>query len=224
MKIAIDGPSGAGKSTIAKLVAEKLGFVYIDTGAMYRTIGLYCVDNNIALDDEEAVTAVLKNIFIDIKYISGEQNMFLNGVNVSDKIRTPEISAAASAVAKIKAVRDFLVEIQRNMAKMNDVIMDGRDIGTNVLPDADVKIFLTASPESRANRRYKELVEKGIETDYETILSDMIKRDKNDTERACSPLTMAEDAILTDTTNYTLEESLEFVLKIIKESGGVGNV
>jgi len=224
MKIAIDGPSGAGKSTIAKLVAEKLGFVYIDTGAMYRTIGLYCVENGIDLVNEEAVTAVLKNISIDIKYISGEQNMFLNGVNVNNRIRTPEISAAASAVAKIKEVRAFLVEMQRNMAKKNDVIMDGRDIGTNVLPDADVKIFLTASPESRANRRYKELVEKGIETDYETILSDMIKRDKNDTERACSPLAMAEDAILTDTTNYTLEESLEFVLKIIKESGGVDNV
>ena len=222
MQIAIDGPSGAGKSTLAKMLAEKLGFVYIDTGAMYRTVALYCVKNSIDTSNFEAVVNALEKI--DIKYTKDGQNMFLNGVNVTGEIRTPEISKGASAVAVIKEVRSFLVEIQRNMAKKTDVIMDGRDIGTNVLPDAEIKIFLTASAKSRAMRRYKELVEKGIKTEFDTILDDMIKRDKNDSERECAPLRAAEDAIVVDTTEYNLEESFEVLLKTIKENGGEINV
>ena len=224
MQIAIDGPSGAGKSTLAKMLAEKLGFVYIDTGAMYRTVALYCVKNSIDTSNFEAVVNALEKIDIDIKYTKDGQNMFLNGVNVTGEIRTPEISKGASAVAVIKEVRSFLVEIQRNMAKKTDVIMDGRDIGTNVLPDAEIKIFLTASAKSRAMRRYKELVEKGIKTEFDTILDDMIKRDKNDSERECAPLRAAEDAIVVDTTEYNLEESFEVLLKTIKENGGEINV
>ena len=224
MQIAIDGPSGAGKSTLAKMLAEKLGFVYIDTGAMYRTVALYCVKNSIDTSNFEAVVNALEKIDIDIKYTKDGQNMFLNGVNVTGEIRTPEISKGASAVAVIKEVRSFLVEIQRNMAKKTDVIMDGRDIGTNVLPDAEIKIFLTASAESRAMRRYKELVEKGIKTDFDTILDEMIKRDKNDSEREYAPLRAAEDAIVVDTTEYNLEESFEVLLKTIKENGGEINV
>ncbi len=224
MQIAIDGPSGAGKSTLAKMLAEKLGFVYIDTGAMYRTVALYCVKNSIDTSNFEAVVNALEKIDIDIKYTKDGQNMLLNGVNVTGEIRTPEISKGASAVAVIKEVRSFLVEIQRNMAKKTDVIMDGRDIGTNVLPDAEIKIFLTASAKSRAMRRYKELVEKGIKTDFDTILDDMIKRDKNDSEREYAPLRAAEDAIVVDTTEYNLEESFEVLLKTIKENGGEINV
>lgn len=220
MKIAIDGPSGAGKSTIAKMAAKELGFVYIDTGAMYRTIGLYCVENNISTDEYESVSAVLKNISIDIKYTVEGQSMFLNGEDVTDKIRTPQISSAASDVAKIKDVRCFLVEMQKKMAEKNNVIMDGRDIGTSVLPDADLKIFLTASAEDRAERRYKELIEKGIKTDYETVLADMIQRDKNDSEREISPLSVAEDAVVVDTGGYSLEKSYEVIMNLIKENGG----
>ncbi len=223
MQIAIDGPSGAGKSTLAKMIAKELGFVYIDTGAMYRTVALYCIQNSIDVSVASKVADALDKIDIEIKYAQDGQNMYLNGVNVTDKIRTPEISKGASAVAVIKEVRSFLVEKQKNMAKKNNVIMDGRDIGTNVLPNADVKIFLTASAESRANRRYKELIEKGIKTDFETILADMIKRDKNDSEREHSPLKAAPDAVIVDTTEYDLEESFELLLKTIKENGGETN-
>ena len=180
MKIAIDGPSGAGKSTIAKIVAKNLGYVYIDTGAMYRAIGLYAIKNSIDTKSSDIVP-YLNDISIDITYVEGEQQIFLNGKNVSSEIRTPEVSIAASDVGTIKEVREKLVDIQRNLAQSVDVIMDGRDVGTHVLPDAEIKIFLTASAEKRAERRFVELKEKGVDCTFEEVLEDMKLRDKNDT-------------------------------------------
>lgn len=212
MKIAIDGPSGAGKSTISKLVANKLGFVYIDTGAMYRTIGL-CALNN-AFDTKKDISKIidmLDNIDIDIVTDSSVQKMFLNGNDVTTLIRTPEVSIAASDVAVIPEVRIKLVEIQRKLAAGKNVIMDGRDIATYVLPDAEIKIFLTASPESRAQRRYDELVEKGIDTTFEQVLEDVNARDENDSSREFSPLKIADDAKVIDTTGNSLEESIQVI-------------
>ena len=219
MKIAVDGPSGAGKSSLAKEIAKRLSFIYIDTGAMYRTVGLYCLENGIDVKDEKTVVDALNKITIGIELTEDVQKMFLNGNDVTDKKRTPEISAAASAVAVIGKVREFLVDKQRKLASENDVIMDGRDIATCVLPDAEVKIFLTASPEARAERRYKELVEKGLDVNLNQILEDMIKRDKNDSERACSPLSVHKDAIVLDTSNLNIEQSLDAMLKIIENAG-----
>lgn len=215
-KIAIDGPAGAGKSSLAKAAAKELGYIYIDTGAMYRTVGLFVLNCGKNPKNEEEVLSCLDDINIDIKYIDGEQNLFLNGENVTGEIRTPEVSVAASDVAVIPDVRKKLVMLQRALAEKNDVIMDGRDIGTRVLPDAEVKIFLTATPEERANRRYKELIEQNSECSYEEVLKDIMYRDKNDSERKTDPLRQAEDAVLLDTTEYTVEESLEKLIEIIK--------
>ena len=215
-KIAIDGPAGAGKSSLAKAAAKELGYIYIDTGAMYRAVGLAVLNEGLTPKSKEDVLSVLDSVNIDIKYFDGEQNIFLNGDNVSKSIRTPEVSVAASDVAVIPEVRKKLVAIQRELSQKNDVIMDGRDIGTRVLPDADVKIFLTATAEERANRRYKELLEAGDSVAYEDVLKDIIYRDKNDSERETDPLRQAEDSILFDTTGYNVEESKNKLIEIIK--------
>jgi cytidylate kinase len=211
INIAIDGPSGAGKSTLARMTASRLGLIYVDTGAMYRCIGLYAVNNGIDSKDKEKVTASLENINIDMKYVDSLQRMYLNGEDVTDQIRTPAVTAAASAVSAIPAVRSFLLDTQRELASTNSVIMDGRDIGTVVLPSAELKIFLTASAEDRAKRRYAEFMEKNIDISFEQVLSDIIARDKQDSERDVAPLRPADDAILVDTTGNTLEESFELI-------------
>ena len=216
--VAVDGPSGAGKSTLSKEVAKELGIVYVDTGAIYRTIGYYIFTQGIDPKDERAVTAVLPEVQVDMRYgADGLQRMFLGGTDVTEKIRLPEISMYASAVSAIPAVRAFLLEMQRDMAKKQDVLMDGRDIGTVVLPDATVKIFLTASPEARAARRWKEYQEKGVNTPYEEVLADVKQRDYQDTHRAAAPLKQAEDAVLLDTSELDFEQSLAAMKKIIAE-------
>ena len=215
-RIALDGPSGAGKSTIAKRLSAELGFVYVDTGAMYRSIGLYCLQNNIDTADEMAVTAVLPQIDIQLKYIDGEQRVILNGTDVSKEIRINEVSMAASKVSAYKAVRAFLLDTQRNMAKTQSVIMDGRDIGTVVLPDAEIKIFIVADPKERAKRRYKELIERGQNVPFEDVLADIIQRDYNDENRKEAPLRQAEDAIRLDTSLLDFEQSYNAVLQLAK--------
>lgn len=215
-RIALDGPSGAGKSTIAKRLSAELGFVYVDTGAMYRSIGLYCLQNGIDTADEAAVTAALPQIDIALKYVDGEQSVILNGTDVSKEIRINEVSMAASKVSAYKAVRAFLLDTQRNMAKTQSVIMDGRDIGTVVLPDAEIKIFIVADPEERAKRRYKELMERGQNVPFEEVLKDIIQRDYNDENRAEAPLRQAEDAIRLDTSLLDFEQSYNAVLEIAK--------
>ena len=215
-RIALDGPSGAGKSTIAKRLSAELGFVYVDTGAMYRSIGLYCLQNGIDTADEAAVTAALPQIDIALKYVGGEQRVILNGTDVSKEIRINEVSMAASKVSAYKAVRAFLLDTQRNMAKTQSVIMDGRDIGTGVLPDAEIKIFIVADPEERAKRRYKELIERGQNVPFEEVLKDIIQRDYNDENRAEAPLRQAEDAIRLDTSLLDFEQSYNAVLEIAK--------
>ena len=215
-RIALDGPSGAGKSTIAKRLSAELGFVYVDTGAMYRSIGLYCLQSGIDTADEAAVTAALPQIDIALKYVDGEQRVILNGTDVSKEIRINEVSMAASKVSAYKAVRAFLLDTQRNMAKTQSVIMDGRDIGTVVLPDAEIKIFIVADPEERAKRRYKELIERGQNVPFEDVLADIIQRDYNDENRAEAPLRQAEDAIRLDTSLLDFEQSYNAVLEIAK--------
>lgn len=218
INIAIDGPSGAGKSTIAKRAAHSLGYIYIDTGAMYRAVGLFMNRAKINIKAEpEKVAEALKSIDIDIKYISGEQHIFLNGEDVSRLIRTPEISMAASDAGTVMIIREKMTALQRSLAENNNCIMDGRDIGSFVLPNADVKIFLTADVKVRAQRRLSELIEKGVETTFSDVLSDMIKRDENDSKREHMPLKQADDAILLDTTGLTLDESEEAVNKIIMQ-------
>ncbi|MBP0959926.1 MAG: (d)CMP kinase [Oscillospiraceae bacterium] len=218
--IAIDGPAGAGKSTIARAAASKLGFIYVDTGALYRAIGLYCLNNNIETTDKIEIERILPEISVQLKYLDGVQRVILNENDVSDEIRKPECSMAASNVSAIPVVREFLFELQRKMARENDVIMDGRDIGTVILPDAEVKIFLTASPEERANRRFKELVEKGNNPDYDELLKEINQRDYNDMHRETAPLKQAEDAILFDTTTLGKDEVVDELLKIISEKLG----
>lgn len=218
INVAIDGPAGAGKSTISRKAASELGFIYIDTGALYRTVGLNALRLGVDVNDSEAVTATLtEDLKVELKFIDGEQRMFLCGEDVSDKIRTPEASSAASKVSAVPSVRAYLFDLQKKLAKENNCIMDGRDIGTIVLPEADVKIFLTASPEARAERRYLELKEKGMDVKLEDVLSDMIKRDYDDSHRAIAPLKQADDAILADTSELTLEQSIDLVINIIKE-------
>ena len=217
INIAIDGPAGAGKSTIAKMVSKELGYIYVDTGALYRTIALYITENDIA---DEDIEASLEKADVSLKFIDGAQRVFLGDRDVSDLIRTPEISMAASRTSAIPAVRDYLFETQQKIARENSVIMDGRDIGTVVLPNADVKIFLTASAEERANRRYKELSEKPGCPTYQEILDDIIKRDYQDMHRETAPLKQAEDAVLVDTTELNLEESAAAIVKIINEKIG----
>lgn len=214
INIAIDGPAGAGKSTIAKMVSKELGYIYVDTGALYRTIALYITENNIA---DEDIEASLGKAQVSLKFIDGAQRVFLGDRDVSDLIRTPEISMAASRTSAIPAVRAYLFETQQKIARENNIIMDGRDIGTVVLPNADVKIYLTASAEERANRRFKELSEKPDCPTYQEILDDIIKRDYQDMHREIAPLKQAEDAVLVDTTELNLEESAAAIIKIINE-------
>lgn len=215
-RIALDGPSGAGKSTIAKKLSAELGFVYVDTGAMYRTVGLYCLQNNVDIDSQEAVAAVLPDIKIELKYVDGEQKVILNGADVSKEIRLNEVSMAASKTSAYKAVRAFLLDTQRNMAKTQSVIMDGRDIGTVVLPDAEIKIFIVGDATVRAKRRHAELLEKGQNISLQEVLEDIITRDHNDTNRAEAPLKQAKDAVLLDTTYKNFDEAYEAVLDIVK--------
>lgn len=216
--VAIDGPSGAGKSSIARFAAKKLGFIYVDTGAIYRAVGLFAKMNGVASKDLNGVEALLPRIKIDIEYDDTSlQHMILNGEDVSDKIRTPEISIYASDVSAMPPVRAFLLGMQRDLALRYDVIMDGRDIGTVVLPDASVKIFLTASSEARAKRRFLELQAKGDKSTYDEVLADMRYRDKNDSSREIAPLKPAEDSITLDTTELSLDESIAKVLNIITE-------
>ena len=215
--IAIDGPSGAGKSTISKLLAKEFGFTYVDTGAIYRTVGVYVYRKGVSPTDPVAVEALLSEIDIVIKHVGGEQRIFLNGEDVSEKIREHIISKYASDVSAIPAVRKFLLEMQREFARRDNIIMDGRDIGTVVLPDADIKIFLTATDEDRAQRRYEELIGKGQDVTFEKILSDMRIRDEQDSGRAVAPLVPASDAIEVDTTGNTLEKSVLVLKNLIAE-------
>ncbi len=215
--IAIDGPAGAGKSTIARVLAKELGFIYVDTGALYRTIGHYMLSSGIATDDTDAIVAALDSLTVSVEYVDGEQHVFANGEDVNAYIRTPEVSMAASAVSAIPAVRAFLLSVQRDMAATRSVVMDGRDIGTTILPNAQIKIFLTASPEARARRRYAELCDKGVATTYDEVLADMVKRDYDDTHRAASPLRQAADAVLVDTSDDTLEEAIARMKQVVTE-------
>ena len=215
--IAIDGPAGAGKSSAARQAAQKLQFVYVDTGAMYRTIALYMLENRVNTDDEEALKAALDSIRIELKYKDGVQCMYLNGEDVSGRIRTPEVSAQASVVAAIPAVRAKLLDLQRNMAASQNVLMDGRDIGTNILPDAELKIYLTASVEERARRRFLELTQKGEECSLEEIQKDIADRDWRDMHRETAPLKQAEDAVYLDTSDMTLDEVVERITQLAEE-------
>ena len=215
ISIAIDGPSGAGKSSLAKALAKDLGYVYVDTGAMYRSIGLYAVRAGVDPHDADAVAALLPQVKLGIRLIDGAQHIYLNGEDVSTAIRAEEIGMAASAVAAHPAVRSFLLDTQRGLAESQNILMDGRDIGTVVLPNATVKIFLTASAEARAQRRAKELAEKGQPADFATVLADIRQRDYQDSHRAVAPLKQAEDAILVDTSSIGLQESFDLLKRTI---------
>lgn len=219
ISVAIDGPAGAGKSSVAKKVAKDMGYVYIDTGAMYRTVAVWAIENNIDYaNDKDALIKNLDKIRIDIKYEDDMQKMFLNGRDVSARIRENDASMGASAVATIPEVRVYLVDMQQKMATKGGVIMDGRDIGTHVLPNAELKVYLTASVDERAMRRYKEYIEKGIECDFEAIKQDVIARDENDMNRKASPLRQAEDAILVDTTDKNFDEAVAFIKDLIRKT------
>lgn len=217
IKIAIDGPSGAGKSTVAKALAARMGIVYVDTGALYRTVGYAAVKAGISTKDAAALEALLPSIEVDVRYEDGVQCVYLNGENLGDKIRRPEISMAASDVSAVPAVRAFLLDTQRNIAHRNSVVMDGRDIGTVILPDADVKIFMVASAEARAERRTRELAEKGMPAVYEDVLREMKERDAQDSGRAIAPAIPAPDAVHLDNSGMTVEESVAAVLDIIEK-------
>jgi len=219
IKIAIDGPSGAGKSTVAKALSKRLGIVYVDTGALYRTVGYFVRQNSVNPKDAEAVASLLPRVNIEVKYEDGTQRVYLNGEDLGDRIRQPEMSMYASAVSAIPAVRAFLLDTQRDIAKKNSVVMDGRDIGTVILPDAEVKIFMFASSEARAKRRYKELLEKGETVVYETVLAEMIERDNNDRNRDVAPAIPAEDAVHLDNSDMGIEESVDAILAIIADKG-----
>ncbi len=215
--VAIDGPAGAGKSTIAKKVSESLGFIYVDTGALYRAVALACINEGVSIGEPEAVKTLLPKIDIRIIFFNGEQHILLNDKDVSEAIRSENVSMAASRVSALPEVRAFLLELQRGFSKTDNVIMDGRDIGTVVLPNAQVKIFLTASPEIRARRRMLQLQEKGMEADFDKILFDIVQRDYNDTHRETAPLKAAESAVTVDTTGLALDEVVEKITAIIKE-------
>ena len=217
VSIAIDGPSGAGKSTLAKRLAKELGYIYVDTGAMYRSIGLYALRHGVDPKNADAVQALLPDIQLDIRLQDGSQHVYLNGEDVSTDIRAEAVGMAASAVSAHPAVRAFLLDTQRNLAKGQNILMDGRDIGTVVLPDATVKIFLTASPEARAERRRKELEEKGQPADFATVLADIQQRDYQDTHRAVAPLKQAEDAVLVDSSDIDFEQTFALLKKTILE-------
>ena len=215
--VAIDGPAGAGKSTLARAAAKRLSYIYVDTGALYRSIALNAVRNNVEISNSGEIEKMLEKTKIELKFINDEQRVFLNGEDVSDKIRTSEISMAASSISALPAVRSFLLELQRELARKNNVIMDGRDIGTVVLPNAQVKIFLTASPECRAKRRYDEYIAKGKQESYDDILESIKQRDYNDSHREIAPLTAADDAVMVDTSDDTPQQSVERIVKIIEE-------
>ena len=217
INIAIDGPAGAGKSTIAKRVSKELGFIYVDTGALYRAVGLNALKLGKNTKSEEEVIPTLEGLQVSLRFVDGEQRVFLGEEDVSTAIRQNEVSMAASNVSAIPKVREFLFELQRSIARENNCLMDGRDIGTVVLPHAQIKIYLTASAEARADRRYKELIEKGQQVDYNEILKEIELRDYQDTHREIAPLKKADDAILVDTTKLNLEESIEYILNVIKE-------
>ncbi len=221
IRIAIDGPSGAGKSSVAKLIARKLGIIYVDTGALYRTVGLYVRDKGIARTDADGILSCLPEISIEMRYEAGGQRVFLNGKDPGDRIREPEISMYASAVSALPAVRQFLLSTQRNVAEKNSVIMDGRDIGTVILPGADVKVFLTASDEARARRRALELQEKGMPADYESVLREMRERDGNDRNRAVAPAVAAPDAVLLDNSDMDVEETADEIIRLCREKGAL---
>lgn len=220
INIAIDGPAGAGKSTIAKGVAARLGFIYVDTGALYRTVALACVRAGVDPADEKAVGEELKKIRVELGFKDGTQLVYLNGEEVGDQIRTPQISMCTSAVSKISAVRAFLLDLQRDIAAKHNILMDGRDIATVVLPNADLKVFLFASAECRAERRYKELVEKGQNVTYDDVLADIKQRDYQDSHREIAPLKPAEDAVMFDTTGYDLPTSIDKMIGLIHERFG----
>ena len=217
INVAIDGPGGAGKSTSARAAAKAMGYIYVDTGALYRAVGVNALRKNIDTKDKAAVAASLDGISVDLVFENGEQKVLLNGENVSVEIRTPPASMAASDVSAVPEVRAFLFDLQRDIASRNNCIMDGRDIGTVVLPDAQVKIFLTASAEERAQRRYKELQAKGSTVSFQSVLDELIERDYNDSHREIAPLKPAEDSVLLDTTGVSLEEQVEKIISIIKE-------
>ena len=217
INIAIDGPSGAGKSTAARAAAAKLGYIYVDTGALYRAVGVAALRRGIATDNAAAVAAMLPELEISLRFEAGEQHVYLNGEDVSTDIRLPEASMAASNVSAVPAVRAFLLDLQKNLAKANNCLMDGRDIGTVVLPDAQLKVFLTASPEVRAARRYKELIERGTPVEYETLLEEIKQRDYNDSHRAVAPLKPADDAVYLDTGDMTLAEVIAAVAALARE-------
>ena len=217
ISVAIDGPAGAGKSSISRIAAKKLGFIYVDTGALYRAVGLKFALSGADTSLDCDIDGILSKTAVDIRFVNGEQRVFLDGEDVSDKIRTPKASMMASAVSARPQVRAFLLEMQRKLARENNVIMDGRDIGTVILPDAQVKIFLTASPETRAARRFAELKDKGTEpVAYARILEDMKARDALDASRAVAPLKQAPDAVLLDTSEMTLDESIQAALSIVR--------
>ena len=216
INVAIDGPAGAGKSTIAKAAAKELGFIYVDTGALYRAVAYNAVKTG-AIDDEQKIIDMLDSTKVELKYVNGVQAVYLNGEDVSAFIRTPEISMGASKVSAIPQVRAFLLNLQREIASTNNVIMDGRDIATVVLPNADVKIFLFASPECRAERRYKELIEKGESVSFDDVLKDVNQRDYQDSHREIAPLKPSDDSIMADTSELTLQESIDLIVNTIKE-------
>lgn len=218
INVAIDGPAGAGKSTIAKAAAKALGFIYVDTGALYRTVALNAVRTGV-IDDADKIVEMLGGTNVKLGFDDdGAQCVYLNGEDVSSQIRTPEISMGASKVSAIPEVREFLLDLQRDIAKENNVIMDGRDIATVVLPEAEPKIFLFASPECRAKRRYKELIEKGESVEYEDVLADVNQRDYQDSHREIAPLKPTENSVMADTSSLTLDESIDFIINIIKEN------
>ncbi|MCI5578410.1 MAG: (d)CMP kinase [Oscillospiraceae bacterium] len=215
--VAIDGPVGAGKSSIARAAAARLGYIYCDTGALYRSVGLYCRRNGVDLKNADEIAAQLGKIKLEIRLVDGTQHVFLNDEDVSEEIRLPEISMAASAVSAVPAVRAALLDLQRNVAANNSAIMDGRDIGTVVLPNAEVKIFLTASPEIRAKRRYDELVAKGKDVKFDDVLRELNERDYADMHRETAPLKQADDAVLADTSELDFEQSVDLVCRIIND-------
>lgn len=217
INVAIDGPAGAGKSTVAKAAAKELGYIYVDTGALYRTVALNALRKGV-IDNNDAIVKMLESICVELKYIDGVQAVFLNGEDVSSLIRTPEISMGASTVSAIPEVRAFLLDLQRDIAKKDNVIMDGRDIATVVLPDAQVKIFLFASPECRAERRYKELIEKGENVKFEDVLADVNQRDYQDSHREIAPLKPSKDSIMADTSELDLDGSVALIVNTIKEN------
>ena len=217
IRVALDGPSGAGKSTIAKEVAKRTGLIYVDTGALYRTVGLYAAEHGISADDTDGIISCLPHIEIKLAYEDGAQKVYLNGSSVGDKIRTENASYYASAVSKIPEVRAFLLGIQKKLADEGGVIMDGRDIGTVIIPNAELKVFMTASTEERARRRHKEQIEKGINVSYEEVLDAIIKRDKQDSEREAAPLKPADHAVIFVNDGYGIEGSAEYIIKLMEE-------